>query len=76
MSEQYTRDRSSGRVHRRTADGRTFEACNLDAAGAFDVIPDLRGIELRQMCARCFPATHRFDRIEAAAAAERDEEPE
>jgi hypothetical protein len=55
-----TKDRSSGRIHRR---GRivdipglmSFEGCNLDQAGTFDVIPDLSHVSDESvLCVNCF----------------------
>src|SRR5262245_37539882 len=55
-------DRSSGRIHRR---GRieglpglmAFEGDNADAAGTFDVIPDLSHLtDEGALCVRCFGA--------------------
>ena len=54
------RDRSSGRVHRRVkmADRpglMSFERCQADQAGAFDVIPDLSDVsDEHQFCTVCF----------------------
>ena len=57
MTDVLTRDLSSGKVHRRDADGRTFEGDNLDAAGAFEVITaeQLAEVEAGELCERCFP---------------------
>ncbi len=59
---QYTRDISSGRVHKRIRSGATFvpyggEQDNLDDAGQFEIItPDaLDGAEPADLCLRCFP---------------------
>lgn len=57
MSEVvYTRDLSSGTVHKRTRRGDTLlvdERCNLDQAGAYEVIdPDDAG---DYTCGHCFP---------------------
>jgi hypothetical protein len=57
----YTRDLSSGRIHRRftTPSGSlaSLEADNLDDAGEYEVItPDaLSDVEPEKLCARCFP---------------------
>jgi hypothetical protein len=58
----YTRDRSNGRVHARyrVAGGRelaTREGCNLDQAGAFDVISadQARETNVALLCANDFP---------------------
>lgn len=55
-----TRDRSSGRVHKRIRLAgetilRTFEGCNVDDAGESEVIESTEGIEPSDLCARCFP---------------------
>lgn len=55
----YTRDTSSGRVHLRFTmpDGSlaSAEACNLDDAGDYEVIPSTDDVETGALCARCFP---------------------
>jgi hypothetical protein len=52
----YTRDLSSGKVHKRIHDGDRLlvdERCNLDQAGEFEVIdPDQAG---DYTCGHCFP---------------------
>lgn len=53
----YTRDLSSGKVHRRTlVDGKyqSFEPDNLDEAGEFEVIDTLDTVEVPDLCLRCF----------------------
>lgn len=55
-----TRDRTSGVVHKRIRlEGenglRTHEACNLDDAGAYDVIDSTENVEPDKLCRRCFP---------------------
>ncbi len=53
-----TRDLSSGRVHSRYRVGRqwlTDEACNLDDAGDFVELADLKGVVAEDFCLRCFP---------------------
>ncbi len=55
-----TRDRSSGRVHRRVriGDRRGFlvdERCNADQSGAYEVIASTEGIEPDALCRWCFP---------------------
>lgn len=52
-----TRDLSSGRLHRRSADGRTHEADNLDDAGEYEIVgyEALETAEPGQLCFRCFP---------------------
>jgi hypothetical protein len=52
-----TRDRSSGRIHKRVrlGDGlATFEGDNLDEAGLYDVIETTDGVDLDDLCRRCF----------------------
>ena len=55
-----TQDDSSGTVHKRVRVGKslaTFEGDNLDAAGAFTILPNGIG-DARQpfrLCLRCFP---------------------
>jgi hypothetical protein len=54
----YTRDLSSGRVHKRILiEGKaaSLEADNLDDAGAYEVITTLDGVEPADLCQRCFP---------------------
>ncbi len=57
----YTRDTSSGRIHRRftTPDGElaSLEADNLDQAGSFEVVDAaaLSEAEPADLCERCFP---------------------
>jgi len=57
-----TRDRSSGMHHLRLViNGKTYtqETDNLDAAGAYDVVPELpEDIESAKFCKRCFPELH------------------
>lgn len=54
------RDQSNGRVHRRARiEGipglLSYEADNVDAAGVFDVIPDLSTVsDDLDLCGRCF----------------------
>lgn len=61
-SEVYTRDSSSGKVHRRiqTESGElmSFESDNLDDAGAYEVIDALQlaDVDPAALCERCFPA--------------------
>ena len=55
-----TRDKSSGRVHGRIrVPGqtvlRTFESCNLDTAGEYEVIGSVEDVEPDALCRRCFP---------------------
>lgn len=57
--EVLTRDKSSGRVHRRfqipgSSALITFEGDNLDAAGDYEIIDNLDGVELEDKCKRCF----------------------
>lgn len=59
-----TRDRSSGRFHKRyrTEAGlyATLEGCNLDEAGPFEVVGPaaLDNAEPDDLCRRCFPPGH------------------
>lgn len=63
MSEAiYTRDVSSGRIHKRflVGDGpevASFEGCNLDDAGEAVVIDEqaVADAEYEVLCGRCFP---------------------
>jgi hypothetical protein len=58
-----TRDKSTGRVHKRTVVGRglqTFEGDNLDQAGAYTILGPLSEMALFNLvpgecCERCFP---------------------
>ncbi len=55
-----TRDRSSGRVHRRLriGDRRGFlvdERCNADQSGDYEVLASTEGIEPDALCRWCFP---------------------
>jgi len=55
-----TRDRSSGRIHKRVREGNRLlvdERCNLDAAGAFDEVTEaaLEDADVGQACEFCFP---------------------
>ena len=55
-------DRSSGMIHvRYRIDGklRVNEGCNLDDAGAYDVIPDLPSpLDIAKLCRNDFPQAH------------------
>jgi hypothetical protein len=54
-----TRDKSSGRVHRRMrlGDGlATLEGDNLDEAGAYEVLVTLANVDPADLCRNCFPA--------------------
>jgi hypothetical protein len=59
----YTRDLSSGRVHKRWrmpgGNLATYEACNLDEAGDYIVADDLTDIDAEAFCERCFPEEER-----------------
>lgn len=58
--EVYTRDLSSGKVHRRVVvEGgyASLEADNLDEAGEFEVIETLDNVESESLCERCFPVS-------------------
>jgi hypothetical protein len=55
-----TRDRSSGRIHKRTRRGRRLvvdEGCNTDQSGAYLVIPEsaLAEVDADSLCRFCFP---------------------
>jgi hypothetical protein len=59
--EAITRDLSSGRFHRRyriegTTNWLTYEACNADSAGEFEVVEDnaLADVPHDALCRRCF----------------------
>ena len=56
MTDTYTRDLSSGKIHRRN-EGQTFEADNLDSAGESEEITaeELEKAEPDDLCERCFP---------------------
>lgn len=57
----FTRDRSSGKLHRRyrTPDGSlaSVEADNLDDAGVYDIVDAsvVEAADQGQLCERCFP---------------------
>lgn len=54
----YTRDRSSGRIHKRVRVGdglTTFEGDNLDEAGMSDELATLADVDPSDLCQRCFP---------------------
>jgi hypothetical protein len=57
-----TRDRSSGRYHiRLNVNGRIFaqEQCNLDDAGAYEIVSALpEDIDSVKLCRNCFPTLH------------------
>jgi len=57
-----TKDRSSGRLHKQYYDSDTgkfasYEGCNLDSAGEFDVVlwSDAETAEPKQLCRNDFP---------------------
>lgn len=54
-----TRDKSSGRYHRRmSVNGRLYvdERCNLDQAGAYDTLKKIPGdADVKDLCGHCFP---------------------
>jgi hypothetical protein len=59
-----TRDKSSGRVHKRLHLGNglaTLEGDNLEEAeaGAYEVIATIEGIEPDDLCRRCFGESER-----------------
>lgn len=52
-----TRDKSSGRVHKRVTLGTglaSLEGDNLDQAGEYEVIPSLDGVAPDDLCRHCF----------------------
>ena len=57
-----TRDRSSGTIHLRLrVNGQLYtqEGCNLDDAGAYDILPELpEDMESAQFCRNDFPQMH------------------
>lgn len=57
--EVLTRDRSSGRIHKRyrTENGQlaTLEGDNLDVAGTYEIIETVEGAEPDDLCRNCFP---------------------
>ena len=58
----YTRDKSSGHVHKRVrmAGGLvTFEGDNLDEAGAYEILDTLAEVDPSDLCQRCFPMHER-----------------
>jgi len=55
----YTRDRSSGHVHKRVRLGdhlATIEGDNLDDAGQYDVLETLADVDPSDLCRNCFPS--------------------
>ena len=53
-----TRDKSTGRVHKRIrlGDGlATLEGDNLDEAGDYEIIENLDGVDRSDLCQNCFP---------------------
>jgi hypothetical protein len=62
----FTKDLSSGRVHKRIRlAGRLVpyggEQDNQDDAGEYIVIPEVDGVPLEDRCRRCFAEDHRGD---------------
>jgi len=54
----YTRDKSSGRIHKRVqlGDGlATLEGDNLDEAGAYEILDTLADSDPDDLCVNCFP---------------------
>jgi hypothetical protein len=54
----FTRDKSSGRVHKRVQIGNhlaTLEGDNLDEAGFFEVLDTLANVDPSDLCRNCFP---------------------
>jgi hypothetical protein len=53
-----TRDKSSGRIHKRVRVGSglaTLEGDNLDEAGLYDVLVTLADVDPDDLCRNCFP---------------------
>ncbi len=60
----YTRDISSGRVHKRVRDGARFlvdERCNSDQSGAYAVVENIEAADFEALCRHCFPAAVKPD---------------
>jgi len=58
----FTRDRSSGHVHKRMRLGNglaTLEGDNLDEAGAYDVLETLADVDPVELCKHCFAQAKR-----------------
>lgn len=58
--EVLTKDRSTGRIHKRiqltgTKELLTFEGDNLDVSGEFDIIESASDADESALCHRCFP---------------------
>jgi hypothetical protein len=56
----FTRDTSSGRIHRRVRDGDRLlvdERDNLDQAGAYEIVEEaaLADVDAEAFCRHCFP---------------------
>lgn len=53
-----TRDKSTGRVHKRVQIGdglATLEGDNLDEAGAYEILTTLADMDPDDLCRNCFP---------------------
>lgn len=77
-----TRDRSSGRFHKRVRIGKglaTLEQCNQDNAGEYDILFDLPdGLDPKKLCRRCFAepvTTIRTEDVPEPVAADQDDWP-
>jgi hypothetical protein len=58
----FTRDKSSGRVHKRAQIGdglATLEGDNLDEAGAYEILDTLADTDPDDLCRNCFPQAGR-----------------
>lgn len=54
----FTRDKSSGRVHKRVQIGNglaTLEGDNLDEAGLYEILDTLANTDPGDLCRNCFP---------------------
>ena len=54
----FTRDKSTGRVHKRVKIGdglATLEGDNLDEAGAYEILYTLADTDPADLCRNCFP---------------------
>jgi hypothetical protein len=66
----YTRDKSSGRIHKRIqlGDGlATLEGDNLDEAGAYEILGTLANSDPDDLCSNCFPQSQREQVLMATA---------
>jgi hypothetical protein len=66
----FTRDKSSGRVHKRAQVGdglATLEGDNLDEAGAYEILDTLADTDPDDLCSNCFPQSQREQVLMATA---------